>query len=413
MKELEQRPIGKYIDQLNGFAFKSELFNQDDSGIRLCRGINITRGKLRFDSSNEMFWNDESIDLKKYLLDQGDIVISMDGSLVGRNFAIVQNDDLPLLLVQRVARLRAKVGLSQGFLYQWIASDHFIKYVDSVKTSSGIPHISASQINEFKITFLPYQEQQKIASILYKWDETIEAQIQLIEAKEKQKKGLMQKLLTGEVRFPGFEDEWEKHTIQELLNIGYLTGHLDGNHGSLYPKAEEFVNEGIPYVAANSFINGKVDFKRCKFLSLERANTFKKGIAHNGDVLFAHNATVGPVAKLDTELDFVILSTTATYFRCNNKKLLNNFLFQFLQSDFFIQQYQAVMGQSTRNQVPITIQKTFLVIVPNVKEQQKIASILSAMDEEIQTLKVELEDLKLQKKGLMQELLTGKIRVKN
>jgi type I restriction enzyme, S subunit len=171
---------------------------------------------------------------------------------------------------------------------------------------------------------------------------------------------------------PGFKatevgmipEEWKITTIQELLDRGALVGHLDGNHGELYPRANEFKESGVPYITANDLRGHKVSFTNCKYLSEERARRFRKGVASNGDVLFAHNATVGPTALLSTELNFVILSTTATYFRCNPEKLLNSFLLYALQSPHFVSQYQAVMAQSTRNQVPITAQRKLSVVIP-------------------------------------------------
>ncbi|MGC2600108.1 MAG: restriction endonuclease subunit S, partial [Rhodomicrobium sp.] len=152
-------------------------------------------------------------------------------------------------------------------------------------------------------------------------------------------------------------EDWEIATIQELLDRGAVVGHLDGNHGELYPRSHEFKESGVPYITANDLCGRKVSFRNCKYLSKERASRFRKGVARNGDVLFAHNATVGPTALLSTELDSVILSTTATYFRCNQDKLINLFLLYALQSTHFVGQYQAVMAQSTRNQVPITAQR--------------------------------------------------------
>jgi type I restriction enzyme S subunit len=178
-------------------------------------------------------------------------------------------------------------------------------------------------------------------------------------------------------------EEWEVYKIDELLSKGILVDHLDGNHGELYPRSEEFVSSGVPYLSANNFFNGYVDFNGCKFLRPERAKQFKKGIAKNGDVLFAHNATVGPVAILNTDLEYVILSTTATYFRCNPELLSNLYLREYLTSGYFINQYTRVMGQSTRNQVPITTQRKFYTILPKLSEQKKIASILFCWDEAI------------------------------
>ncbi len=207
-------------------------------------------------------------------------------------------------------------------------------------------------------------------------------------------------------------EEWEVFTIDELLEKKILTGHLDGNHGGLYPRAEEFVSEGVPYISANNFADGYVKFDECKYLSPEKAKQFKKGVAKNGDVLFAHNATVGPVAILNTKLDFVILSTTATYFRCNDQVLSNLYLREFFTSGYFVQQYERVMKQSTRNQVPITTQRLFYTILPTIVEQNAIASILSTWDEAIQKTQQLIEQLKKRNKGLMQQLLTGKNRLK-
>ena len=70
--------------------------------------------------------------------------------------------------------------------------------------------------------------------------------------------------------------DWGNPSIQRLIDTGWLTGHLDGNHGELYPKAEEFSLEGVPYISANNFSNGIIDFEQCKKLPLERAKSLKK-----------------------------------------------------------------------------------------------------------------------------------------
>jgi len=206
--------------------------------------------------------------------------------------------------------------------------------------------------------------------------------------------------------------DWNVFKIEELLENKFIISHLDGNHGELYPKNDEFTETGIPYISANNFINGFVDFNSCKFLSEERASKFRKGIAKDGDVLFAHNATVGPVAVLKTELDYVILSTTATYFRCNLEYLNNYYLKEYFSSDYFINQYTRVMGQSTRNQVPITTQRNFYVILPPLLEQRGIAKILGLMDGVINKNNELIAKKELRKKWLMQNLLTGKKRLK-
>ena len=293
-------------------------------------------------------------------------------------------------------------------------------------------------------------EQQKIAECLSSVDELMAAQARKVDALKTHKKGLLQKLFppvkvsaneNSEVRseakkiknieersekgsesfsiqnsnfsipslrFPEFQnaEEWQRMSIQEMIDKRFIVGHLDGNHGELYPKAEEFSQnkEGIPYITANDFMNGSVEFSRCKRLPIERARLFKKGVAKDGDILFAHNATVGPVAKLNTTEEFVILSTTATYFRCNDKHLSNDFLQAALSSPDFVAQYSRVMSQSTRNQVPITTQRKLELHVPKPPEQQRIATCLSSLDALITAETQKHEALKTHKKGLMQQL---------
>ena len=203
-------------------------------------------------------------------------------------------------------------------------------------------------------------------------------------------------------------EDWNHSKIQDLIDDNYVISHLDGNHGALYPRSSEFVDTGIPYIGANDFYNSNVLFSHCKYLSEQRASVFRKGIAKDGDVLFAHNATVGPVALLKTNYNYVILSTTATYFRCNPVKLINRYLLYNLQSPFFVKQYSAVMSQSTRNQIPITAQRKLTVLLPPLPEQTAIANALSDMDALISQTEKLIEKKRAIKQGVMQELLKPK-----
>ncbi|MCQ9374918.1 restriction endonuclease subunit S [Methyloversatilis sp. XJ19-13] len=285
-------------------------------------------------------------------------------------------------------------------------------------SSTGARHdrmaISSEDFLAMPLPVSAPEEQQKIAECLSSVDELIAAQARKVDALKTHKKGLMQQLFPREgetqprFRFPEFRKagEWVRMSIQEMIDQQFIAGHLDGNHGELYPKAEEFSKnkEGIPYITANDFINGSVDFSRCKRLPVERARLFKKGVAKNGDILFAHNATVGPVAKLSTAEEFVILSTTATYFRCNAKDLSNDFLKSALSSPDFVAQYSRVMSQSTRDQIPITTQRKLELQIPKPPEQQRIASCLSSLEAQMIAEAHKLEFLKTHKKGLMQQL---------
>ncbi|HCG5282829.1 TPA: restriction endonuclease subunit S [Vibrio parahaemolyticus] len=195
----EEVRLETHINLLSGHAFKSSAFEKS-SHYKLLRGINITRGTLRWAEEQTFSWS--NLDgFEKYLLNVGDIVISMDGSLVGRNYALItESNHEPMLLVQRVARIRCKTTLVHQYLLQHIASDRFKSYVDAVKTVTAIPHISAKDIKHFMVTLPSVEEQQKIASVLTVADKEIE----VLEAKlahfKQEKKALMQQLLTGKRR---------------------------------------------------------------------------------------------------------------------------------------------------------------------------------------------------------------------
>lgn len=203
-------------------------------------------------------------------------------------------------------------------------------------------------------------------------------------------------------------EEWEIKSVAELIDESSIISHLDGNHGALYPKSNEFVEDGVAYVGANALINNKIDYGKAKYLSAKRADTFIKGVAKAGDVLFAHNATVGPVGLVDNSYDKIILSTTLTYYRTDNSKLLSKYLLYEFQTDRFIRQYSSVMSQSTRNQVPISPQRKFVVCVPPLPEQEAIAEALSDADAWIESLEQLIAKKRLVKQGAMQELLSPK-----
>lgn len=168
----ETAKLSEVADIIVGFAFKSQDFNTDGNGVRLVRGKNITKRSLRW-GEDTRWWSDFSIDLNKYFLKENDIVIGMDGSLVGKNYAKIKESDLPLLLVQRVACIRSKKGISQEYLWQIIATPVFENYIDAVKTGTTIPHISGKQIGEYEIPYVDYETQQKISGILSSIEERI------------------------------------------------------------------------------------------------------------------------------------------------------------------------------------------------------------------------------------------------
>ncbi|MNW41290.1 putative type-1 restriction enzyme specificity protein [compost metagenome] len=163
---VQKKKIGDFCDLLTGNPFDSSQFTE--TGTRLMRGMNIKRGVLDFSENNNRYWkNDDG--LEKYHLRADDIVISMDGSLVGKSYGMVSEKQIPLLLVQRVARIRTEQANSH-YVYHYIASGAFSNYVDLKKTGGAIPHISLKDIANFTIPMPDIQTQDKIALFLDHFD---------------------------------------------------------------------------------------------------------------------------------------------------------------------------------------------------------------------------------------------------
>jgi type I restriction enzyme S subunit len=190
----EECGLGKHIDLFTGYAFKGEDISENENGIPLLRGINVTEGYVRHNLEIDRYFNKDIKDIEKLMVKEGDLVLSMDGSKVGKNSALITKFDKGSLLVQRVARIRSLKTSTIEFIYQHIRSSQFIRYVDTVNTSSGIPHISSKQIKEFKINFPCVEEQQKIATYLSSIDTKIEAVNNQITQTQTFKKGLLQQM---------------------------------------------------------------------------------------------------------------------------------------------------------------------------------------------------------------------------
>ena len=198
-------------------------------------------------------------------------------------------------------------------------------------------------------------------------------------------------------------NEDKTYSLQNLLDRKWITYHLDGNHGGEYPRAEEFVNDGVPYISANCIKDGSVSFANAKFVTQERAQRFRKGIAQNRDVLFAHNATVGPVALLETQEPVVILGTSLTAYRCNESHIIPEYLKAYMGTTSFTQQYESEMQQTTRKQVPITAQRKYKFIIPDIDKQSEFASFIQQLDKSKVTIRKSIEKLELLYKALLQE----------
>jgi type I restriction enzyme S subunit len=194
----ERGKLDMLIDIDTGFAFKSNLY-QNIGNIKVVRGKNVTIGNIRW-GDDSRYWNHSIDSLSKYLLKHWDIVIGMDGSRVGKNRSLVLDKDLPSILAQRVARLRAKDINQQPFIWQHIYSNGFQNYVEAINTGTSIPHISLQQIKEYEISIPSKKKIDEFSSIVKTFWEKSGRNSNLIIKLESIRDTLLPKLMSGEVR---------------------------------------------------------------------------------------------------------------------------------------------------------------------------------------------------------------------
>ena len=273
-------------------------------------------------------------------------------------------------------------------------------YFNSQARGATIKGIKIDVVANIDVPEIDYATQRKVAATLNKIDTLIVLRKQQLEKLDELIKARFVEMFGEPVSNPY---KFEVRSLQNMLDDGIITYHLDGNHGSDYPRNEEFVESGVSYISANCIIDDTVNLNLAKHLTEERAAKLRKGIAQDEDVLFAHNATVGPVAILHTRETKVILGTSLTAYRCNKQRILPAYLKAYMQSEGFVRQYTKDMKQTTRNQVPITAQRKYLFIVPPLSLQNQFAAGVERVDQQKQTVQQSLEKLELMKKALMQE----------
>jgi restriction endonuclease S subunit len=197
-------PVGPHVDLLTGFAFKSSGYSEDSDDIRIVRGDNIVQGEFRWEGVKRWPINERDT-YKKYELARDDVLIAMDRTWIsaGIKYAIVDDAALPSLLVQRVARLRSKPSVLPRYLGYWIGSKVFEKYVLSIQTGLGVPHVSGVQIENFFIR-IPSTSVQE--AVLDRLDGLMERQNSLVLAYERKltdlanlRQSLLQKAFSGQL----------------------------------------------------------------------------------------------------------------------------------------------------------------------------------------------------------------------
>lgn len=260
-------------------------------------------------------------------------------------------------------------------------------------------------INNLTLSIPPKFEQIKIATILSTWDTAIETLEQLITKKERYKKALMQKLLTGKVRFKEFKGEkWRINQLSKCV-VG------KGEYGINAPAVN--FSEKLPRYLRITDIDDVGNYSNTNQVSVNDPNS-SKYILKKGDILFARTGnTTGKTYLYSEEDGELVYAGFLIKFHPNPKVLLCEFLKQYCETQKYWNWVKIMSSRSGQPGINGTEYGELELYLPSTKEQQKIVDILSLIDKDIQTIKKSKANFINQKNGLMQQLLTGKIRVKN
>ncbi|MFN4247376.1 MAG: restriction endonuclease subunit S [Flavipsychrobacter sp.] len=403
MIELDKYKLGDIAEVFTGFPFKGDKYS-DAHGTRVLRGENVSLGYLRWDTVK--YWNENFNEFEKYSLKENDIVVGMDGSRVGRNRAQIKQTDLPLLLAQRVARIRAKKNYSQSLLSYIIKGEKFENYVNAVKTGTSIPHISARQINSFEFESpVNINVQDNIASILSSLDDKIELNLQMNQTLENMAQAIFEEWCCFKPQ--QMSSNW---SLMKLSDLAEVTS-------SKRIFMDEYTDNGVPFYRGKEITQLSKGEKISTelFISDERYFDIKSkyGIPKIGDILITSVGTIGSIWIVDTELPFYFKDGNVTWVRGYKTIVTGQYIYQWLKTKDAQEQIKSLTIGSTQQALTISALKNLDIRIPDDSIVAKTIVELQAIYNKRQFNLNQIQTLTLIRDNLLPKLMTGKIEIKN
>ncbi|MFC3640190.1 restriction endonuclease subunit S [Camelimonas fluminis] len=396
-KDWSWSSLGDQADLLTGFPFRSEEYSTNCSAIRLLRGDNVVQGGIRWKDAKR--WPLENLKhFARFELEVGDLVIAMDRTWIeaGLKVAPIGEQDTPSLLVQRVARVRSKAGFSQAYLRHLVRSFDFESYVKQAQTATAVPHISPTDIREYRIPVPPRSEQRRIASVLDAWDQALEQTERLILAKRRRKTAWVQKLFGNLPKRPLLEaaDVWFSG-VDKKARVGEaavrLCNYMDVFH--------------------NSRITSKLDFMRATASPSQIvSNSLRKH-----DVVFTKDSEtseeIAQPALIAEDIDDLVCGYHLAIARPRDEVGHGPFIAQAMRHPSIRWQFSRLANGVVRFGLTLDAIEQAEIFLPSLDVQERIAAVLDAEDLMIEDLSARAELFRTQKRGLMQKLLTGEWRL--
>lgn len=382
-------PLGEVVNYKKGFAFKSENFK--DSGRRIIRISDTTASSIKNDSP--VFVNEDS-SLKDFELSPNDIILSTVGSrpplydsMVGKAIKVPSSVN-GAYLNQNLVKLIPDETVDRDFLFLKLKEPRFISYISTlVRGNANQVSITLDELFNYQLLLPSKNEQEKIAKILSTWDETIEK----LDAATKLVSGLKQNLLHQIIYKNQFHHkaEWSLKPVSELFDI------LDSKRKPLNSSQRQNMKGDVPYYGANGQVGTVDDFIFNEPLIL---------LAEDGGYFDEYKTR--PIA-------YRIFGKSWVNNHAHVLKAKESFNFDYLYFAFVHKNIMPFLNGGTRAKLNKAVLEKIEIPIPNRPDEQKaIANLFNSLEQRESLLKQKTSLLQIQKQGLMQQLLTGKKRVK-
>ncbi len=410
--------VGDCCSIRHGYAFEgSDMTAQATEGpIVVSIGNLQYTGGFRFGSTT---LKRATIDPPKgYVLQPGEVLVAMtcqtpDGEILGIP-GMIPSDGRTYLHNQRLGLVVTKeeVPTSKSFLFYLFCSKPFNRHLVERATGTKVKHTSPTTIESFEFALPPLPEQRKIADILSTWDEALEKLDALIEAQERRKKALMQQLLTGRRRLKGF-DQSKGKTASDRFGI-YPADWKRVRLGEITHEVPTKNAEGtdLPVLSCTKH-RGLVLSQEYFGKRVYAEDTSGYRVVQRGEFAYATNHIEEGSIGYQNLCDAGLVSPIYTVFK-TTEAVDDSYLFRVLKSTLLIHLYQINTSASVDRRGSLRYDEFSRIHIwlPGKEEQTAIAQVFDTADQQLTLLRTQRTALDQQKRGLMQRLLTGKLRVK-
>jgi type I restriction enzyme, S subunit len=354
--------------------------------------------------------------INTYAFDGEAILTAGDGVGTGKVFHYINGKFDFHQRVYKISNFNERIN---GFFFYLYFSNAFLKRIMSMTAKSSVDSVRMDMIAEMIIPMPPKEEQIAIGKAILDISKFIDTLDRLIVKKKRIKQGAMQELLTGKKRLPDWQNIGFRSTeIGEIPKDWKVENILDNSTlkariGWQGLTTAEYLDNGSYYlVTGTDFKKGKVAWDNCVFVDRKRYAQDTYIQLRLGDVLVTKDGTIGKIAYIDMLPCPATLNSGVFVIRPKGRAYYPLFLYYVLTSSYFTRFLNKLAAGSTINHLYQKDFASFNFIVPEYSEQEKIAAALFEIDQEVGALERKRDKCKLLKSGLMQQLLTGRIRLK-